>query len=264
MDSVFVWPQHKMSFIVLLHWKCRMYHLDTDPCSFPIPWIQVMSCVYSRAAPLKGQAAVCHLLVQWFANYPLGTRICSFFSGKQSLPLPVHSPAWLYLLSFPHCLILHHRLPCIPSFLTLHSRVPFPRIPGATLTSPCQPQLLLCPGFGSPFPREGEDRWERDPAQEMPYIGISNHLTRQIFCAQVFSNSRVCHHWVKGNTKYFIWLPGRIKRGWRGKHMVVDKTFHLCPSSPCCSVGAFALPFSYQGQGTGELLDGENSGWKRI
>lgn len=40
--------------------------------------------------------------------------------------------------------------------------------------------------------------------------------------------------------------------------MVIDKTFHLCPSSPCCSVAAFALPFSSQGQGIGELLDGEN------
>lgn len=47
--------------------------------------------------------------------------------------------------------------------------------------------------------------------------------------------------------------------------MVIDKTFHLCPSSPCCSVAAFSLPSFYQGQGTGELLDGENSssGWER-
>lgn len=29
--------------------------------------------------------------------------------------------------------------------------------------------------------------------------------------------------------------------------MVIDKTFYLCPYSPCCSVGAFALPFFYQG-----------------
>lgn len=31
--------------------------------------------------------------------------------------------------------------------------------------------------------------------------------------------------------------------------MVIDKTLYLCPSSPGCSVAAFALPFSYQGQG---------------
>lgn len=47
--------------------------------------------------------------------------------------------------------------------------------------------------------------------------------------------------------------------------MVLDKTFHLCPSSPCCSVAAFSLPSFYQGQGTAELLDGEKlpSGWER-
>lgn len=47
--------------------------------------------------------------------------------------------------------------------------------------------------------------------------------------------------------------------------MVLDRTFHLCPSSPCCSVAAFSLPSFYQGQSTEELLDGEklSSGWER-
>lgn len=62
-----------------------------------------------------------------------------FWKAVPSYPLP-KLPISALLPPVP---LSSQQLPCTPAFFTLHSRVPFPRIPGATLPSPCQPQPLL-------------------------------------------------------------------------------------------------------------------------
>lgn len=76
-----------------------------------------------------------------------------FLFWKESFPLRIHSPTCPYVPSFLHCVFLHNRLPCTPSFLTLHSRMSFPQDPrchpGFSLLA-STPHNPCCPHCGCP------------------------------------------------------------------------------------------------------------------
>ena len=87
---------------------------------------------------------VYYVLVQQFTNqhHLLGTAVSRYFlENSPTLSLPTPQP-FIFLPSFPHCLFqtchpnfFSTNCPVPPHVLTLHSRVPFPRIPGAALVS---------------------------------------------------------------------------------------------------------------------------------
>ena len=84
----------------------------------------------------------------------------------------------------------------------------------------------------------------------MPHTGISHHVSHDQFSIPRWFQTL---GFVLTDSKEILNISFDFQKGLKGGggggRWVIDKIFHLCPSSPLCSVAASALPSPYQGQG---------------